>query len=225
MKTYYIYTLKDPITNQIRYIGKTTNIQKRYYHHCSLSCCNRENTHRSSWIKSLLIKKVKPIIEVIDTTTNWQEKEIYWIKYYKSLNTDLCNHTLGGDGGLGIKRYKEFKVYQFDKKGNLLNIYNSTKEASILTNINFEYIKRCIRGIYKTAGNYIWSKDEQFKLKNRNHNAKAIIQLSKDSLLIKEFNSITEASKLTSIQRNSIKNCCNNKQKTAGGYKWQFKNN
>ena len=32
MKT-FIYSLTDPITNQIRYVGKTVNLEQRLYNH------------------------------------------------------------------------------------------------------------------------------------------------------------------------------------------------
>lgn len=224
---YIIYKLIDPNTNKIRYIGKTKNLQKRYYHHCSLAACNKEDTHRSNWIKSLLLDKQKPIIEVIEFCNeyNWQEREIYWIKYYSD-KYDLCNHTIGGDGGKGFPRYKKFKIYQFDKTGKLINSFNSTKEASILTNTPFEGIKKCIRGHYKTSNKYHWSKDKTFQWKKRNHNAKQVLQYSLDNKFIKKFDSITKASVITKIQRNSIKNCCLNKPHciSAGGYKWKYNN-
>jgi len=222
---YIIYKLIDPNTNKIRYVGKTKNLQKRYYHHCSLAVCNKENTHRSNWIKSLLKNNQKPVIEIIENCNkdNWQQKEIYWIKYYSN-KYDLCNHTIGGDGGKGFSQYKKFKVYQFNKQGKLLNIFNSTKEASIITNTPFEGIKKCLRGLYKTSNNYHWSKDKTFKWKKRNHNAKKVLQYDLNNNFIKEFESISKASKILKIQRNSIKNCCQNKQKTAGKFKWKYKN-
>jgi len=220
---YYIYTLTDPITNKVRYVGKTTNLKKRYYYHCSLFCNNLEKTHRSNWIKSLLNKNLKPIMNEIDKCSdNWQEKEIYWIKYYKDLGYDLCNHTSGGEGGLGFSQYKEFIIYQFDKEGNFIRDWKSTLEASNTLNIPFESIKKCIRGLYKTAGNYHWSKDKSFSPKSRNHNAKIVLQYDLNNNFINKYNSITQASVLNNIQRNSIKNCCMNKQKTAGKFKWKY---
>ena len=41
---------------------------------------------------------------------------------------------------------------------------------------------------------------------------------------IREFSSITEASKMTQNASSTICNVCKGKGKTAGGYKWKFKN-
>ena len=50
-----IYSLTDPITQQIRYIGKTSqSLKKRYWDHL----CTRENTHRGNWIGSLKKKNL-----------------------------------------------------------------------------------------------------------------------------------------------------------------------
>lgn len=220
---YYIYTLTDPITNQIRYIGKTVNLKRRYTSHSSIKENIKENTHRSKWVLSLLNKGLKPIMHVIDQTNHdWQKLEKFYIQKYKNEGFDLCNLTLGGDGGTGHSKYKEFIIYQFDKNGQLINEFQNTKIAAKQSNTSFENIKRCIRGTYKTAGGFYWSKEKNFKSKNRNHNAKYVYQYDLNGNFIKKFNSVYEAAKETNIQRNSIKNCCHGKQKRAGKYQWKF---
>ena len=91
-----IYCLKDPITNEIRYIGKTVNLKERLANHIYKSKSSK--THCASWIKSLISKGFKPIIQEIEECENWQEREIYWIEYYKSQGASLTNHTIGGEG-------------------------------------------------------------------------------------------------------------------------------
>jgi len=49
-----------------------------------------------------------------------------------------------------------------------------------------------------------------------------IVQLNKENVYIKEWDSIIEASKVLNITSSMISSCCNNRQKTAGGYKWLF---
>jgi hypothetical protein len=58
----YIYSLKHPITNEVRYIGKTKNIKRRYYEHIN----TKGNSYKSNWIKSLLNEGIKPIIDIIE---------------------------------------------------------------------------------------------------------------------------------------------------------------
>jgi len=101
-----IYKLICPISNEIRYVGKTTQtLNKRLSVH--LSC--KTKCHRVSWITSLKNKGFKPLIELIEEVEDyvWIEKEIYWIKYYKDQECNLCNHTLGGEGQRGVKFSEE----------------------------------------------------------------------------------------------------------------------
>ena len=55
----YIYTLTDPITNQVRYVGKTKNLKQRRHNH--LNKCLDKNTHKRNWINSLRKIEKRPI--------------------------------------------------------------------------------------------------------------------------------------------------------------------
>lgn len=58
-----IYILVDPISNQVRYVGKTCqSLSKRLNGHFF----KKSRTHTSSWIKSLKSKNKIPIIELLD---------------------------------------------------------------------------------------------------------------------------------------------------------------
>lgn len=52
--------------------------------------------------------------------------------------------------------------------------------------------------------------------------AKRILQISYYNESIKEWDSITQASKCTGISLSGISKCCNKKKNMAGGYKWEF---
>lgn len=94
----YIYALKDPNTNFIRYIGKSNNPLRRLnvYH---ISQAKKKRTHKECWIFSLLKNGKKPILEILEEATmnNWSEKEKYYIKYYYGLGCKLVNSTDGGE--------------------------------------------------------------------------------------------------------------------------------
>ena len=53
---------------------------------------------------------------------------------------------------------------------------------------------------------------------------KSVLQYDTDYNLIKEFGSVSEASKVTIINLANISKCCQGKAKSAGGFIWQFKN-
>lgn len=113
MITTHIYTLSDPTTGEIRYVGKTINIKRRFYQHTNKKIQQNSKTHVSNWLLSLLDKSNKPIIEIIETCEKaWEEREIYWIEYYKNLGCKLCNISEGGRGCSGYKRSEVQKSKQ-----------------------------------------------------------------------------------------------------------------
>ena len=52
---------------------------------------------------------------------------------------------------------------------------------------------------------------------------RAVIQMNKNGNVLNEFASITEASNVTNTSIANISMCCKGNRKTAGGYKWKFK--
>jgi len=104
----YIYTLSDRNGN-IRYVGKTKQyLKQRLYSHIK-ECETNRKSHKISWIKSLLEKNQKPIIEIIDQVEdqNWEFWEKYWINQLKIWGMKLTNLTEGGQGGNGYKHSEE----------------------------------------------------------------------------------------------------------------------
>ena len=95
----YIYTLAEPTTGEIRYVGKTNNLKTRFYNHLKAS---RKN-YLSSWIKSLKSKQLKPIMEVVEECeiNEWEFLERYWISQFKAWGFSLTNLTEGGEGIYG----------------------------------------------------------------------------------------------------------------------------
>lgn len=93
-----IYTLTDPNSLQVRYVGKTTrSLNRRWHEHLR----SKNKSHTVSWIKSLLNKDQRPIIELLDESSQemWQIDEKYWISQFKSWGFNLTNDKEGGQGG------------------------------------------------------------------------------------------------------------------------------
>ena len=92
----YIYGLYTE--TEIRYVGKTNNLDKRLKEHIRDSL-NNKISHKHKWIRKE-IKNNKDIkIKVLEkcNKNNWEEKEKYWINKCDN----LTNHTEGGEGGHG----------------------------------------------------------------------------------------------------------------------------
>jgi len=111
----YIYILSDPDTNEIRYVGKTTNIKRRYNQHKNNI---KSNTHKENWIKKLIESGKLPILTVIDevNSEDWQFWEIYWISQIKTWGFKLTNGNDGGYGGICSEETKR-KISE-KNKGN-----------------------------------------------------------------------------------------------------------
>jgi hypothetical protein len=115
----YIYTLTDPISKEVRYIGKTKNIEKRYYKHITE---RRNNTYKEQWIGGLKKKGLLPIIEILDIVDedNWMFWETWWILIFKSWNIKLTNISTGGEGGpLSDETKNKIRLSKIGGKGRL----------------------------------------------------------------------------------------------------------
>jgi group I intron endonuclease len=105
MAAFKIYGLKEG--DSVRYIGQTKfSLDKRYKEHLK----ENKPCYKNSWIKSLLINGSIPEIELIDeceTREEANEKEIHYIKLFKSLGARLVNMTIGGVAPMKDKRHSD----------------------------------------------------------------------------------------------------------------------
>jgi hypothetical protein len=92
----YIYKLIDPTTNQIRYIGQTDNIKRRYNDHISSSLNKNSssyNTHKSSWVRKLVNNNSLPIMNIVDSCNSFEESNKLERIYVENLTNDGCRLT------------------------------------------------------------------------------------------------------------------------------------
>lgn len=248
MTTTFIYALKDPKTNEIRYIGKANNPYKRYQNH--INKCRDKNTHKRNWINKLKDENLKPILEILEEVpvNNWSDYEKKYIKKYINEGCNLVNYTEGGDGstfgnkgsfkkGDGGKR-----VVMLDKNGNYIKTFDTLSEISFLLNVSVSNISSVLRKKRKTTRNfsflyeieYLNMSDQDLKNHIEWLNPKIvsnktsfkevkIYQYDKNKKLIKEWKSLAEASKELKINKSAICQCAKGDHKTAGGYIWKYK--
>jgi hypothetical protein len=165
----FIYTLEDPDTNEIKYIGKTVKpLKTRLTNH--IYSCKKETNHRTNWIKSIIKKGKKPIIKMIDFCS-WeksQKLETYWINKFKNEGANLVNLTNGGEGNLGLKLSKERrdkltlavskKIYQYTLDGIFVKEFKNAVEAAKELNLKHcSKINATARGERKKAAGFLWS--------------------------------------------------------------------
>mgnify|MGYP001612131256 FL=1 len=108
MKRSGIYLLIDPITNDVRYIGKSVDIRNRLYFHFSYWCLQKERTHKANWLRHLHAQGLKPNILIREYDRDALSLiEQFWIAIARNLGCRLTNHTDGGEGAIGARRSKE----------------------------------------------------------------------------------------------------------------------
>lgn len=117
------------------------------------------------------------------------------------------------------------RIFQEDIDGNILYIYKSAAEASRVTGINYVCIKDVAghRNGCITAGGYKWEYDPDY-IPFKGNIKKPVAQIDLEGNVVAVYDSITEASRKTGIDKNSISHVCSGiqKRKTAGGFKWRF---
>lgn len=109
----FIYTLADPITGEIRYVGKAIDMAHRYKGHLK----DTSDTHKARWVMQLTARGLKPIMEALEvlvdpTEEEWKEAEQFWIESLKFMGFRLTN-LIGG--GLGVGRHSEESKLKMSK--------------------------------------------------------------------------------------------------------------
>lgn len=129
----YIYTLSDPITGEVRYVGKTIKkLRDRLKIHIWIAR-HGNKTHRCAWIRKLLEQAVEPVItqiEMVEGAREWADRECYWIKKYTHDGARLTNATAGGEGWHGLKHKEESKIkIGIAHKGKVISADQKRKQS------------------------------------------------------------------------------------------------
>jgi hypothetical protein len=97
-----IYGLKDPFTNEIRYVGKSSWGIKRARDHLKPSHVAKEtNSHKANWLRIVYANGGRPEVVFLEGSTpeSLNDDERKWIAYGRSHGWRLTNIKDGGDGG------------------------------------------------------------------------------------------------------------------------------
>lgn len=220
----FIYGLIDPRNSEIKYIGKTKNIRKRFREHIR----DEENNKKYAWIKNLKKQNLLPDILILEET-NIEESnfwEIFWINQFKTWGFELKNMTDGGDGSYGIIPWNK------GKKGVFKHSEKSKKLMSDWRKLNTTGDKNGFFGKKHSEETKIKQKEksslrrwsEEFKENRRGINSqycKKIYQYDLNKNLIREY----EYGKQTEeygFNSNIVSKVCRGINKTHKGFIFSF---
>ena len=191
-----IYTLTDPNSNLVRYVGRTT---EKLYNRLSKHINEREKAknHRCHWINKLYKMGLKPIIELIDECDTHNEcifLEKYWISQFKNWGFNLVNETDGGEGSFGYKHTEETK--------NKMKVTHELKRSLSPP----KRIKLTRKEVGKRNGELA---------------SIPVLQYDLEGNFIKRWNSATEAANFYGVSNSNITNCTSNRISTSLGFIWK----
>ena len=112
MNVVYIYALKEPETDEIRYIGKTIDVSARRSGHY----LDKSKSPKGAWISGLRLRNQKPKFEIIEKCNedNWREREKHHVSLARILVGErLLNVVDGGGGHSGIHDGGVMKRWNF----------------------------------------------------------------------------------------------------------------
>lgn len=97
-KTTFIYALICPETQQVRYIGKSNNPQRRLREH--IRDHSKYQRHKDHWIGALHARGLLPIMQIVEEVPFeiWAERELFWINHYTEHEHPLTNTYFGSEG-------------------------------------------------------------------------------------------------------------------------------
>jgi hypothetical protein len=232
----YIYVLIDPRDSAPKYIGKADDLKERLRKHLG----EKTGTKKTNWLRLLFKMGLKPTIEEIDCVdkNEWQFWERHYISLYRSWGFDLKNGTDGGDGNCSKRsdetkaRIRAARALQIKtRKGvpcseetkELLRQARKLQKGTNKGRMHTEQTKSKIREkrlnqAPPTKGRKV---SDTTKDALRRANNKSVCQYTKDSVFIKEWESVKKARE--AVKGGHISDVANGKRGSAGGFLWKFK--
>ena len=230
----YIYGLKCPEKDIIRYVGKSKKPKSRYSSHLSHTKAKRyDNIHLYRWIAKLLKNGLKPELIILDTCIddNWKEKEKEWIAKFGLSN--LLNMNEGGiepPNNIGFKWTDEQKANHpaHKRKGKpqwvdiphpLLGKEHPAKGQK--RDKEFCELMRKQRLENNGMRGVKLSKERIDQIKNRVR--KPVELIDENANVLNTFVSCKEAGDILNIDASNVSRVCNGVLKQTKGYVFRFK--
>lgn len=139
------------------------------------------------------------------------------------------NHFYGQKHKEDTFKFISRQVYQMDLNNNIISEFKSIADAARQTTSNDNHIRDCCKGHRKTHNGFKWKYVNDDNVITRNWKggggiSKKVLQLDFDTEeIIREWDSITQASIELKLPRKGINRVLNGTRKSTGGFKWKYK--
>lgn len=221
----HIYKITNKLNGKF-YVGKTVKtIQNRFCSHCYDAVKRNSTTYLHKAIRKY--GKENFIVEEIElcNNENLNEREIFWISILKP----HYNQTIGGEGICGYKHSNEYCKKMSERMigkytGEKNPFYNQTH-----TKQQKEKWSKMRKGQPSPCGFAGKSHKEESKSKtsqtlknNPNVKRTKVFQYDIEGNFLREFQSISDASKFVGTNPSNIKYTCEGKFNHCKGYRWSY---
>ena len=211
----YLYTLRCPTTDEVKYVGKSVHPYVRLQSHLHE---RKSNKPKCDWIDSLISQGLSPvmIIEKALSLEYWEDHEKRLIEKYRR-SGNIFNIQAGGNDILTTVK----AVYQYSLSGEYIDYFNSLTEAGDRVGVEVSSISGCCKGKLGSAGGFIWSYKYEEVEPWSNHRHTPIIRYNMDSTFSKRYDSICYV-KEDGISTRSVGRHLKGASLSAGGYLWSY---
>jgi len=219
-----IYRLLDPITKEIKYIGKTDiPLFMRLVGHINQIYRKERFSDKGDWIEDLIKQGRCPLIELIEEVnpSEVKEREKYWVKYYSKFSK-LYNIQYNDNKELAKSLHERGKkaIYEYDVNGMFLKEWDCIFTAANFYNIDSGNICYAANGKRKLAGNKMWRYYKKDKIPNYFKN-KFVKPVHKYDLQGNYIESYESARDIKDVSFKIISKCCL-LNATAYGFRYSY---
>lgn len=232
ISTVFIYALRNPLTDETRYVGKSKHPKQRYCEHLSKARTKKyENIHLGHWINKLDRQGLKPKLEILEEcgSNEWKEREKYHIANYKN----LVNISEGGNEppsstGRIVSIETRDKLSKH-RKGIPREVWDKSPHPAIGKPSPCKGQKRSkefceLMSKQKIENNGMRGKkrtSEQIRASYINI-IKAVNLIDGCGNILKQYESASLAQKELGLYKGSVSRVCNGEYNHTKGYKFEF---
>lgn len=217
--------------NHIRYVGQTiTTLKNRLKRHINDAKNNRFDYYKDRWLRKLIKNNLIDNVEILLLETckleDLNDREIYWIRYYRSLYNDMTNTS---DGGLlpplkgkdhpfyGTHRSEETKIKIRETKiGDKNPMYG---KHPIMNQITKEKISKSLKESEKFQKS---RKSQEYRDKISKSQSNPVFVLDNNFNIIYEFDNMVKCAQLLGFSESNINHAVCDKRQIGRckGYKY-----